>query len=53
MRRSDPAGYVRLVVSIVPKKIPVKDESSLAQLSDDELDEAIRVLGQKIPAVNV
>jgi hypothetical protein len=46
MRRTDPSGFVRLVASIVPKDLPAK-ENTLADWSDDELDEAIRTLREK------
>lgn len=44
MRESDPAAYIRVIASLMPKHIEA--DTPLAGLSDDELAEAIDLLLQ-------
>lgn len=47
MRESDPAAYVRIVASLLPRHVGLDDDTCpVAGLSDNQLERLIRVLTQ-------
>jgi hypothetical protein len=47
MRREDPAGYCKMMASLVPRELEVT-ATAVAELADDELDRIIETLRAQI-----
>lgn len=46
LRRTDPGSYLRVVASLLPKRVEVK--SVVSEMTDAELDEKIRTLASRV-----
>src|SRR5260370_22623924 len=47
MRREDPAGYCKMMATLVPKELEIT-ATAVAELADDELDKMIEQLRERL-----